>query len=118
MFFESRGREPFVKEAKRLEPVDMHYGEIVTDEVNYHLPPGFTVEGAPQDAKNLWAGHAEYIVKTQATPSDFTVARTLARAFDMAKADDYQDLRNFYQKVAAADQAELVLSAAGGGKGN
>lgn len=118
MFFESRGREPFVKETNRLEPVDMHYGEMVSDEVDYHLPTGFTVEGAPQDAKDLWAGHAEYIVKTQSSPSDFTVTRTLARAFDMAKADEYQDLRGFYQKVAATDQAELVLSAAAGGKGN
>lgn len=119
LFFESQGHEPFVKQAKRIEPVDMHYGEEVIDNVVYHLPVGFTVEGAPQDAKNLWQGHAEYVLQTQEAPGQVTVARTLARAFDMAKPDEYQDLRGFYEKVAAADQSELVLKSAGDtGKGN
>ena len=34
----------------------------------------------------------------------------LTRAFALAKPEEYQDLRAFYQKVAAADQAQLVLS--------
>ena len=55
----------------------------------------------------------------QEAPGQITVARTLARAFDMVKPDEYQDLRGFYQKVAAADQSELVLtSTAATGKGN
>jgi hypothetical protein len=36
----------------------------------------------------------------------------------LAPADDYQDLRGFYQKVAAADQEQLVLKPAETGKGN
>jgi hypothetical protein len=119
LFFESHGHEPFVKQAKREEPVDMHYGEEVIDNVVYHLPDGFTVEGAPQNSKDLWRGHAEYVLQTQEAPRQVTVARTLARAFDMAKPDEYQDLRGFYEKVAAADQSELVLKSAGDtGKGN
>ncbi len=118
-FFESRGREPFVKEAKRLEPVDMHYADEVVDNVVYHLPAGFTVEGAPQNAHEAWQGHAEYVVKTAQKAGQITISRVLARAFDLAKADDYQNLRGFYQKVAAADQSELVLtSTASTGKGN
>jgi hypothetical protein len=35
-FFESRGIEPFIKEATRLEPVDMRYAEQTSDEVVYH----------------------------------------------------------------------------------
>jgi hypothetical protein len=43
----------------------------------------------------------------------------LARAFTLAKPLEYQDLRGFYQKVAAADQQQLVLTAAPqAGKGN
>ena len=37
-FFETRGHTPFVNEEKRREPVDMHYGDRVTDQVTYHLP--------------------------------------------------------------------------------
>jgi hypothetical protein len=39
------------------------------------------------------------------------VSRTLARAFTQAKPEEYQDLRGFYQKVAASDQQQLVLTA-------
>jgi hypothetical protein len=117
-FFESRGHQPFVNQEKRLEPVDMHYGEQVTDQVTYHLPDGLTVEGAPQDAKNLWEGHANFIAKSASAPGQITIARSLARAFTEAKPEEYQDLRGFYQKVAASDQQQLVLTAAATAKGN
>ncbi|MGH9590038.1 MAG: transglutaminase domain-containing protein, partial [Terracidiphilus sp.] len=118
VFFESRGAEPFVKEAKRLEAVDMRYAEETTDNVTYHLPAGYEVEGAPKDVQNLWQGHAEYVLKTQTGTGQITVDRLLARAFDLAKADEYQDLRGFYQKAAAADESELVLTQESAGKGN
>ncbi len=120
-FFESRGQLPFVNEEKRLEPVDMHYGDRVTDEITYDLPQGMSVEGAPQDAHIPWPNHAVFIVKTQSDPGKIVIADTLARAFTLAKPEEYQDLRGFYQKVAAADQGQLVLTmppAAAAGKGN
>jgi len=116
--FESRGGEPFVREKKRVAPVDMRYAEQVSDDVVYHLPAGFTVEGAPKAVTDVWKGHAEYVVKTQAGTGQITVKRLLARAFDLAKPDEYQALRGFYQKVAVADKSMLVLSAAPAGKAN
>jgi hypothetical protein len=118
LFFETRGHHPFVDREKRLVPVDMHYGELVTDEIVYHLPSGLAVEGAPQDAKIPWEGHAAFVVKTASAPGQITVTRQLARAFSIAKPEEYQDLRGFYQKVAAADQQQLVLTAAPAAKGN
>jgi hypothetical protein len=117
-FFETRGAHPFVEQEKRQEAVDMHYGEVVTDQVTYHLPAGFSVEGAPQDAKITWPDHAILIDKTVATPGQIAIVRQLARAFTLAKPAEYQDLRGFYQKVAAADQQQLVLTAAPASKGN
>ncbi len=117
-FFETRGHVPFVKQEKRLEQVDMHYGDQVTDIVVYHLPAGMTVEGAPQDTKVSWAGHAVFIVKSQSDAGKLTIAHSVARGFALAKPDEYQDLRGFYQKVAAADQEELVLTNAMVAKGN
>jgi len=111
-FFESRGRQPFVAQEKRLQPVDMEYGEQTTDEIVYHLPASLTVEGVPQDASIPWAGHAVCIAKTVSAPGQITVVRKLARAFTEAKAAEYQDLRGFYQKVAAADQQQIVLTSA------
>lgn len=116
-FFESRAPEPFVNAEKRLEPVDMHYGRRVDDQLTYTLPAGATVEGAPQDANIAWQGHAQYVAKTKSEAGQITVARVLARAFTLASPEDYQDLRGFYQKVAAADQASLVIKLAPAGTG-
>ena len=117
-YFETREAEPFVNEETRLEPIDMHYAEQVTEQVTYDLPASVSMEGAPQDTRVSWEGHAVYVVKTKSEPSQLTVARVLARAFDVAKPTDYQDLRGFYQKVAAADQGQLVLTVAASQTGN
>lgn len=111
-FFEARGHAPFVSQEKRLEAVDMHYGDRVSEQFTYHLPDGVAVEGAPTDANIPWAGHAAFVTKTITTPGQVVVSRTLARAFTQAKPEEYQELRGFYQKVAAADQQQLVLAAA------
>jgi hypothetical protein len=117
-FFDTRGSRPFVDEEKRIEPVDMHYGEQVTDQVVYHLPPGFTVEGAPEGTNIPWQGHAIFVAKSKNDPDQITITRQLSRAFTFAKPKEYQDLRGFYQKVAAADQQQLVLARAPATKGN
>jgi hypothetical protein len=102
----------------------MHYADRITDDVTYHLPPGAAVEGAPQDASVSWQGHAVFIIKSKAGPNQIEIANSLARGFTMAKPEEYQDLRGFYQKVDAAEQAQLVLTiapapaAAPPGKGN
>lgn len=117
-FFQARGHRPFVDRDKRIEPVDMHYAERLTDQVLYHLPAGVTVEGSPQDAKILWSPNAQLNVKVVTDAGKITIARSLARGFTFLKADQYQDLRGFYQKVAANDQQQLVLSVNPEQKGN
>lgn len=117
-FFESRGRTPFVNQEKRLEPVDMHYPERIVDDVTYHLPDGVTVEGAPQDAQVSWAGHAMLVTKSQPGAGKLEIAHVVVRAFSTAKPEEYQDLRGFYQKVAATAQAQLVLTRTQAANGN
>jgi len=117
-FFETRGGHPFVNQEKRMEPVDMHYDEQVSDQIVYHLPAGLTVEGAPPDTKIPWTGHAVYATKAVVAPNQITIARQLSRAFTIAKPEEYNDLRAFYQKVAGADQQQLVLTTSTAAKGN
>ena len=117
-FFQTRGHLPFVNQEKRLEPVDMHYAAHVTDQVTFHLPAGLAVEGAPQDAKISWPDHSLFITKSVLAPGQVTIARSLARGFVIAMPKEYQDLRGFYQKVAASDQQQLVLTTSGPAKGN
>jgi hypothetical protein len=110
LFFETRAHVPFVHEDKRLEPVDMHYADRVTDDVTYHLPAGVAVEGAPQDASVSWQGHAMFVLKSNASSNQIEIVNSLARGFTFAKPEEYQDLRGFYQKVDAAEQSQLVLT--------
>ena len=119
-FFETRSSQPFVNEEKRMEPVDMRYADRITDQVTYHLPAGMTVEGAPQDANIAWPGHAVFVAKSKTDAGQIIIANSLAVAFTEAKPEEYQDLRGFYQKVAAATQEQLVLTtaAAASTKGN
>ncbi|MGO9775509.1 MAG: transglutaminase-like domain-containing protein [Terracidiphilus sp.] len=117
-FFETRGGHPFVNQEKRLEPVDMQYAEQVTDQIVYHLPTGMTVEGAPLDTRIPWERHAVFVTKAVTAPGQVTIVRQLVRAFTLAKPEEYQDLRAFYQKVAAADQQPLVLTRTPVARGN
>lgn len=109
-FFESRQKEPFVSQEKRLQPADMHYAERVDEQITYLLPEGVAVEATPKDTQVPWQGHAAYGLKTAPAAGKVTVVRQIVRAFAEAKPQEYQDLRGFYQKVAAADQQQLVLS--------
>jgi Domain of Unknown Function with PDB structure (DUF3857)/Transglutaminase-like superfamily len=116
-FFEARSHRPFVDREKRIEMVDMRYADRITDQVAYHLPAGVTVEGAPQDAKTPWGNNAVLNVKVVSEPGKVTIVRSLARGFTFLKPDEYSDLRGFYQKVAASDQQQLVLSVTPAQKG-
>jgi hypothetical protein len=111
-FFETRTGYSFVNQEKRMTAVDMHYAEQVTDQVVYHLPAGFAVEGKPQDTDIPWSEHAAFVIKSAQEPGKIIIARQLGRAFTVAGANEYQDLRGFYQKIAAADQQQLVLTTA------
>jgi hypothetical protein len=111
-FFATRGGHPFVDEADRQTPVDMHYSEVVEDEVVYHLPAGMKVESEPQDARISWPSRAILNTTTLPAPGQVTITRSLSRAFTFAMQNQYQDLRAFYQKVAASDQQQLLLTTA------
>lgn len=117
-FFATRGHQPFVNEEKRMEPVDMRYADRVTNVITYHLPAGLAVEGAPQDANISWPGHAVFVTKTKVDAGEVAIADTLAVGFTMAKPEEYQDLRGFYQKIESAAQGALVLTTAPASTGN
>jgi hypothetical protein len=118
LFFESHAKHPFVAQDKRTIPVDVHYPKMERDDVTYDLPAGFTVEGMPQAANTAWPGHALLKIVSSGQNGSVTVERILAYNFSVLDPKDYSDLRDFYQKVAAADQQQLVLIRAAQKKGN
>jgi hypothetical protein len=74
------------------------------------------------DNEETDSDQAHAILATKCTPGEgqVQVVYSIVRGFALAQADEYQDLRGFYQKVAATDQEQLVLASAGTtvGKGN
>jgi hypothetical protein len=57
-------------------------------------------------------------LKSSVDKTRIEVVRNLARAFTQVQPKDYSALREFYQKVATADQQQLVLTAAAANAGN
>jgi hypothetical protein len=118
-FFFSTGAHPlFVAEEKRVAAVDLHYAEQVIDDAVYHLPAGFTVESAPQPVSLPWEGHAALVVKTAPGAGTIEIKHIFARGFVLLEAKEYPALREYYQKIAANDQQQLVLVKAAGAAGN
>ena len=110
-FFSNSGDTRFIEQPNRTQPVDMQYAQTIKDGVIYHMPTGYTVETLPQVTSLPWPNHAILQIKSSNTGSDVTLLRTFGRAFTVLPASDYGALRDFYQKVAAADQQQLVLDA-------
>jgi hypothetical protein len=111
MFFEAQEKNPFPEESSRELPIDMRYPAQEQEQITYVLPAGFSLDGTPEDANLKWQDNAAFQLRTKIEGNSVTDARILARGFTLLDAKDYEELRNFYQKVIAADQRPLVLSA-------
>ncbi|MGA8741162.1 MAG: transglutaminase domain-containing protein [Terracidiphilus sp.] len=110
-FFEAQEQNPFPAESPRDLPIDMHYPAQEQEQITYVLQTGVTLAGTPQDANLKWEENAAYQLRTKIEGSSITDARILARGFTLLDARDYDQLRDFYQKVVTADQQPLFLSA-------
>jgi Domain of Unknown Function with PDB structure (DUF3857)/Transglutaminase-like superfamily len=118
LFFQSHAKHPFVAEEKRAIPIDVHYPRLEQDDVTYHLPAGYNVESAPQATSLSWPKYALMKIGTKALGDAVTVTRVMAYNYTILDPKDYSGLHDFYQKVATADQQQLVLSRALAAKGD
>lgn len=118
VFFQSRSRHPFISQETRTTPIDVHFARTEEDDVTYHLPAGFTVESAPPPANAAWPDHAVLKIVPKADGESVNVLRTLVYNFTLLDSKDYGSLHDFYQKVAAADQQQLVLARSPAAAGN
>jgi hypothetical protein len=117
-FFTNGETRTFTSEANRQLPVDMEYAAQVKDGVLYHLPAGYTVEAAPAAANIPWPSHAVYVFKPTPSDNGLNIGTALTRAFTSLDPGEYGQLRDFYQKVAAATQQQVVLVPGDAAKGN
>ena len=118
LFFDSHARHPFVTQDKRTIPVDVKYARVEKDDLVYHFPDGYSVESGPKETSVPWPNHATLLIKTGNAANGIEIARTLAYNFTLLDPKEYENLHDFYQKVATADQQQLVLTRASVAKGN
>ncbi|WP_162601723.1 DUF3857 and transglutaminase domain-containing protein [Occallatibacter savannae] len=117
LLFEAQEKNPFPPDKVRELPIDMRYPAQEQEQITYVLPPGFTLKQNAQDANLRWEENAAYQLRTKVAGDSVTPARVLARGFTLLDAKDYEQARDFYQKVVAADQQELVLTGPGSPSG-
>jgi hypothetical protein len=90
----------------------MHYPAQEQEQITYDFPSGYALEGTPQDASMKWEENTAYQLRSKVTTNSITTARVLARGFTMIDANEYAQLRDFYQKVAESDRQQIVLGEA------
>ena len=118
LFFESRASHPFVAQDKRSMPIDVHYPRRDVDDITYKLPAGFSVESAPQSITIPWPNTAILKIDAKAEGDSVRIQRSLLYNFTVLGSEEYSKVHDFYQKVATADQQQLVLTRTPVAKGN
>lgn len=107
-FFQAGVKPPFAPE-KRESPIDLHYPFISEDTVTIKLPPGFTVESVPTDSNIPYPQNAVFKAKYTSSNGTCVEDRVEAVANPLYKTAEYPQLRDFYGKMNAQDQQQVVL---------
>ena len=107
-FFQASVKPPFAAE-KREAPVDLHYPFVSEDTVTIKLPPGFAVQSVPTDSNIPYPQNAVFKVKYTASNGTYVEDRIEAVANPLYKTEEYVQLRDFYGKMNAQDQQQVVL---------
>jgi hypothetical protein len=108
-FFNTQADARFASTEKRETPIDLHFAGQAINDVVYHLPPGYSIESAPQSTQMSWPEHAALVVKTQVGPGTIEIKHIFARAFAFVDPRQYPALRDYYQRIATNDQQQLML---------
>lgn len=103
---------PLFAKTHRMNPVDMNYPYMVSDDFQLTLPPNVTPESLPKGGDIPWVPNADYVVKFASSPHMYGYGRLLRVATVFYKATEYPALRDFFQKVSASDQSQAALEVA------
>jgi hypothetical protein len=94
-------------DAKRRHPVVLS-AHVFTETVHLKLPAGFEVDELP-DAMKLDMSFGSYKTTYDVKGEELTYTRTLAQHAATIPVDQYQSVRNFFERIRAAEQAPVVL---------
>ncbi len=104
----SRRESLFLTDAKRNHAVVLDAYSF-NETVSVKLPAGFAVDELP-DAVKLDAPFGSYKTSYEVKGGELLFTRTLAQRAGTIPADQYQAVRNFFERIRAAEQAPVVLA--------
>lgn len=107
-FFEATSQPLFALD-KRTMPVDLDYPLAIQDTVTIKLPPSFTVESLPKDAEVTFPQNALYRAKFTRDSGEVKSQRLFVMGNAIYRAEEYPQLKDFYQKVNAKDKEPAVV---------
>jgi hypothetical protein len=92
--------------------VDLLYPYVVDDAVTIRLAPGLVIESLPTNTKVPLGQFALYQAIYKDADGTYSYRRQMALGTPIYKASEYAQLRDFFQKSGAQDQAQLILKRA------
>jgi len=102
--------KPLLTEANRITPVDFSYAATYYDILKIQLPDSLKIEQLPDKQSFTYKNFASYeFVISPAGLNAYLVQRQYALANYLYTAAEYSDTRNFLNKVAQADQSEVLI---------
>jgi Domain of Unknown Function with PDB structure (DUF3857)/Transglutaminase-like superfamily len=109
--FEANEKPTFPHEKREL-PVYFPYSNMTQDAVRITFPSTLTVESLPTSDTSMFRKYALYSMKTESTPTTYTVHRDYSLGEIVFKPEEYAELRTFYSKMENKDQETVVLTSA------
>lgn len=103
----SRRESLFLTETTRKHPVVLQ-SHAFAETVRVKLPAGFEVDEVP-DALKLDMPFGSYKANYEVKNGELTFTRTLEQKASTIPADQYQAVRNFFERIRATEQAPVVL---------
>jgi hypothetical protein len=107
-FFEANSHPLFALD-KRTMPIDLDYPLATQDAVTIKLPAAFDIESLPKDAEVTFPQNAYYRAKFTRDPGEVKSLRIFALGNTIYKAEEYPQLKDFYEKINAKDKEPAVL---------
>lgn len=103
----SRRESLFLTEATRKHPVVLG-ARAFSETVSVKLPEGFDVDEIPEAIK-IEAPFGSYKTTYDVKDRELVFTRTLAQKAGSIPVEQYQIVRNFFERIRAAEQAPVVL---------
>jgi hypothetical protein len=111
-------KNPFTSEQRKT-AIYFHYPYRTVDDVTLHVPAGYAIESLPAPA-DINMGALRYVTTFDTRDNSVHFVRKVTVDAEVVGRDQYRSVREFFSRVAANDQTQMVLrkAAAADGKGH